>query len=169
MASTFQLGGPRPRWTVRITTLLVWALALFSVAYWTLRFVATPSEVPGAPAAFTAAPPVDPQAVARLLGAGEQPGVAGAPAPAANLAGRFVLTGVVADRRGGGAALIAVDGRPPRPYLVGSRVEEGLIVQGVEGRRVMLGAERGGPHLLVLELPAPGEGGGGDQPPRNRR
>ncbi|MBL0422745.1 general secretion pathway protein C [Ramlibacter sp. AW1] len=153
MASTLPFGGPRPRWAVRITTLLVWALALFSAAYWILRFMGTPTGVASAPPALRSPPPANADAVARLLGGG--PANTASTAAAPDLAGRFVLTGVVADRRGGGAALIAVDGRPPRPFLVGGQVTEGLIVQAVEGRRVMLGASRGGPHDLVLELPAP--------------
>jgi hypothetical protein len=34
-------------------------------------------------------------------------------------------------RSKGGAALIAVDGKPPKPYRVGARIEDGLVLQGV--------------------------------------
>ncbi len=60
----------------------------------------------------------------------------------------------MANRLGGGAALIAVDGKPARPFRVGTLVEEGLVLQSLEGRRALLGAERGGPSTLTLELPA---------------
>ncbi len=64
----------------------------------------------------------DAQALARLLGAGP---VAPAAAPAA--ASRFALEGVLAGTASGhGAALIAVDGKPPKPYRVGAEVEPGL-------------------------------------------
>lgn len=151
MASTLR-GSLQPRWAVRTTTFLLWALALFSATQWVLRTVGTPSSVPSAPPVLRAPAPVNPAAVATLLGASARP-AGGAPAQP-DLASRFVLTGVVADRAGGGAALIAVDGRPPRPFLVGSQLDEGLIVQALDGRRVMIGAERGGPHALVLELPS---------------
>jgi general secretion pathway protein C len=151
MASTLR-GSPQPRWAVRTTTFLLWALALFSVTHWVLRTVGTPASAPSAAPVLRTPAPVNPAAVATLLGASAKP-VAGAPAQP-DLASRFVLTGVVADRVGGGAALIAVDGRPSRPFLVGSRLDEGLIVQAVDGRRVMVGAEPGGPHAVVLELPS---------------
>ena len=152
MVSTLQSGGPRPRWAVRATTLLLWGLAIFSAGYWALRVIATPTGVGTAPPALRTPPPANPDAVARLLGA--PAGGTATAAPAADLAGRFSLTGVVADRRGQGAALISVDGRPPRPYLVGSQVAEGLIVQSVEGRRVVLAESPGAPRAVVLELPA---------------
>ena len=150
MATTLR-GGLQPRWAVRATTLLVWTLALFSAAYWVLRIVSTPVGAPTVPPVARTPPPPNPAAVASLLGATTQ--AAAAPGQA-NLASRFVLTGVVANPSGGGAALIAVDGRPPRPYLVGQPVDENLLVQAVEGRRVMLGEKIGGPHAVVLELPA---------------
>ena len=54
---------------------------------------------------------------------------------------------------GAGAALIAVDGRPPKPFAVGSAVEAGLVLQSVEGRRARLGPAPGAPAALTLELP----------------
>ena len=53
-----------------------------------------------------------------------------------------------------GAALIAIDGKPARPYRVGGVLEEGLVLQAVEGRRAVLAASAEGPALLTLELPA---------------
>ncbi|WP_167784834.1 type II secretion system protein N [Ramlibacter rhizophilus] len=140
---------------MRATTFLLWTLALFCAAYWVLRVVGTPAGAPTAPPVVRTPPPASPAAIASLLGASAAPQAAapGAPAPS-NLASRFVLTGVVADRAGRGAALIAVDGRPPRPFLVGSRIDESLVVQAVDGRQVMIGQELGGPHLVVLELPS---------------
>jgi general secretion pathway protein C len=93
-----------------------------------------------------------PVAVARLLGANP---VAASPAgaPTASLASRFNLLGVVAARSHSGAALIAVDGKPPRPYRVGSAIEEGLVLQSVQRRRAVLAASAGGPAVLTLELP----------------
>jgi general secretion pathway protein C len=47
---------------------------------------------------------------------------------------RYTLLGVVADRQQQGAALIAIDGEPPRPYAVGAQLEGGLVLQSVIGK-----------------------------------
>lgn len=145
--------GSRARWTVHGGSFVLWALAALCIAYWVLRFAGTPDQVSAVAAPVAAPPAADPVAVARLLGAsaGAQAGEGAAPAPA--LASRFVLTGVVADAFGRGAALIAVDGRPPRPYRVGSPLDEGLVLQSVQGRRALIGPSRDGPTSFALELP----------------
>jgi general secretion pathway protein C len=62
--------------------------------------------------------------------------------------------GVVSDRSQQGAALIVVDGKPARPYRVGSQVDEGLVLQSVQARRAVLASSANGPAVLTLELPA---------------
>jgi general secretion pathway protein C len=148
MASTLR-GGLQSRWTVRSTTFVLWTLAALSTVYWGLKMASSSSDTPSVPPVVRA-PAADPVAVGRLLGAQPQ---AAATTPAGNLAGRFVLTGVVASDSGGGAALIAVDGKPPRPYRVGARVDEGLVLQSVQGRRALIGASPEGPTTVTLELP----------------
>jgi general secretion pathway protein C len=134
---------------VRLATLVLWLLAAGSCVYWGLRMA--PRAGPAAVAAAARQPfAADPTAVARLLGA--NPVVASAP-PAASLASRFNLLGVVASRSQHGAALIAVDGKPPRPFRVGSAIDDGLVLQSVQGRRAVLAASAGGPPVLTLELP----------------
>lgn len=71
----------------------------------------------------------------------------------ATLASRFSLLGVVAARSHDGAALIAVDGKPPRPYRVGAAVDDTLVLQSVQPRRAVLSSSVGGPPVLTLELP----------------
>ncbi|MFC5496223.1 type II secretion system protein N [Caenimonas terrae] len=139
------------RWPVRLATLILWLLAAGSCVYWALRMA--PRAAPAAVAAPVRQPfAADPAAVARLLGA--SPVLASAPAqPSASLASRFSLLGVVAWRTNHGAALIAVDGKPPRPFRVGSAIDEGLVLQSVEGRKAVLAAAAGGPPVLTLELP----------------
>lgn len=134
---------------VRTASLLVWALVAFSVVAWGLRWMAggdvnTPSSV-AEPA--LAAP--DPQAAARSLGALPQ-----AAAAAPTLASRFQLVGVLSAGDLHGAALIAVDGKPARPYRVGRVVVDDLVLQSAQGRRVNLGASMDGPATVTLELPA---------------
>jgi general secretion pathway protein C len=86
-------------------------------------------------------------AVARLLGAA--PAVASA---APSLASRFTLIGVVASRSQKGAALIAVDGKPAKPFRVGAAIDEGIVLKSVEARRAVLAGADGSP-ALTLELP----------------
>jgi len=139
-------------WTVRGVTFLVWAAAAASAAYWALK-LGNPS-VPAvvAPAATRQGGTGDPMAIARLLGH-SAPSGAGTPVAAAPTSSRFSLVGVVAGRSEQGAALIAVDGRPPRPYRVGSRVDEGLVLQSVQPRRAVLAASPDGPPVVTLEMP----------------
>jgi general secretion pathway protein C len=67
---------------------------------------------------------------------------------------RFQLLGIVAAASGQGAALIAVDGQPARPFSVGAQVAPGFVVQRLSAREVMLGESREGPLQLSLRLPA---------------
>ena len=139
------------KWAVRLSTLFLWLLAAGSCVYWGLRIA--PRAAPTAVAApVRAAFPTDTAAVARLLGANPV-AVSGTAPPTVSLASRFNLLGVVAARSRRGAALIAVDGKPPRPFRVGSAIDEGLVLQSVDGRRAVLGATAEGPAVLTLELP----------------
>ena len=131
-------------------TFVLWALVAASAVYWGLKLT-RPSGGTGAAVASRNAAPSDPAALARLLGA--NPAVASA-APVASLSSRFVLVGVVASVSRHGAALIAVDGRPAKPFRVGAALDEGIVLQSVQGRRAVLAAATSGPPLLTLELPA---------------
>lgn len=140
-------------WPVRGATFVLWLLAAACAVFWGLRLGAGPgAEAP--PGAAPRSLAVDQAAIARLLGsAPAAPGMA-AQAPQASLASRFQLVGVAAGARSGaGAAIIAVDGKPARPYRVGSLVEEGLVLQSVQGRQAVLAAQPGGAPVLTLELP----------------
>ncbi|MCK6417263.1 MAG: general secretion pathway protein C [Giesbergeria sp.] len=137
-------------WGVRLGTLAVWALAAASAAYWGLRLTARP---PGMPAPTAAPAPVaaDVQAMARLLGAvtAQAPQAAAAP-----VSSRFALVGVLAGQQGGsGAALIAVDGKPAKPYRVGATVDAGLVLQSLGPRQARLGAGQEGVTTVTLEMP----------------
>jgi general secretion pathway protein C len=139
-------------WAVRLATLVLWLLAGGSVVYWGLRLSAPAQGVPLA-AVAPALPAPDAQALARLLGAVD----AQAPlaAPAASVASRFALVGVLAGRSSGaGAALIAVDSRPAKPYRVGAQVDAGLVLQSVGPRQARLGAALRSPTLVTLDVPA---------------
>ena len=137
------------KFALRGATLLIWALAGAVAVYRGLRLSA-PSVAPAVAAPVAALAAVDSAAVARLLGAIPQ---VAALAPQATLASRFLLVGVLAGRSsGGGAALIAVDGKPAKPFRLGSEVDPGLVLQSIASRRVAMGAEMAGPAVLELDM-----------------
>lgn len=141
------------KWTLRFITALIWALAAASVVYWGLR-ASGPGPAVVAPEAVALASSGDAlarqTAIARLLGATKTV----ATASAAPIASRFSLIGVVTQGHGG-AALLAVDGKPARPYRVGSRIDEGMVLQSVGPRHVVLAASVDGAVLQRLEMPSP--------------
>lgn len=140
------------RWGVRAVTFGVAALAAASGVYWVLQWPGA-ALAPAASVRVASTPPTtDPQALAGLLG-GASP--AASAAPQVNAGSRFVLAGVVAGASRRGAALIAVDGKPAKPYPVGSRVDAGLFLQSVAARRAVLAASPGGPASLTLEMKLP--------------
>ena len=143
------VSNPGNRWAVAAGTFVLWGLAAASAVYWGMKLGNAGASGPIAPPA-PSAPPSDPAAIARLLGS--SPAAATA-APVASLSSRFSLLGVVADPDGGGAALLSVDGKPPKPYRVGSAVDEGLVLQSVQPRRAVIGSSMQSPPALTLDLP----------------
>lgn len=141
-------------WAVRLATFVVAAVAAASAAYWGLK-VWNASQVSRAgTAAIASAPPLDPQALANVLGGGSAAATqSAAPVSVANT--QYVLQGVVADTYSGGAALIAVDGKPAKPFRVGAAVDGGLVLQSVSGRRAALGPSVDAPATMELELRLP--------------
>lgn len=129
---------------------MLWLAAGLSAGYWFLQAKGQGDWTPVQGLA-PSAPQADPDTVARALGAltvAEQP-----MAEPAQLA-RLQLVGVVAQGRGQGAALIAIDGQPPRPWRVGDVVTEGLVLQSLDRRSARLGESRSGPSNLTLEVPS---------------
>jgi len=92
----------------------------------------------------------DSDSVARLLGV--LPESRTAPV-APEAASRFALSGVVADPSRQGAALISIDGKPPRPFRVGSTVGESYVLQSVGLRSATIGMHADGPAAFTLQLP----------------
>jgi general secretion pathway protein C len=113
--------------------------------------VTAPSDAVAPPAVVKTPLEPDPAAVAHMLGAVSNQPVAAATPEAAS---RFALLGVVADEDQGGAALIAVDGKPARPFKVGTKVAEGFVLQSVTTRAAALGPNADGKPALTLQLPA---------------
>ncbi len=143
---------PLNSWTPRLAAFVVAMLLAGSVVFWVLQWPRPDagSLVPAAGSRSEPAP-VNPAGLARLLGAE----ATAAPAAMPDAASRLRLAGVIASSEGRGTALIAIDGKAPKPYRVGSVVEEGLVLQSVERRQAVLGAEMRGPERFRLELPVP--------------
>ena len=130
------------------STVLVWGLLGISAVYWSLKMTQPAPQVPmaDAPAVLL----VKPAAISAWLGVGSAPD-SKAPASA-----RYELLGIIAQGRSG-VALLAVDGQTPKPYLVGTVIEEGVMLRAVGPRHAELAADRRGPVLQRLELPVPPE------------
>jgi general secretion pathway protein C len=141
------MSGKWPKVAMVAVTFGVWALAAACLLYWVLRLTASPTPA-SAPPQVSIPTAADPQLVGRLLGAR-----AASPAIQASLASRFNLQGVISGGSSGGAALIAVDGKPARPFAVGSVVDEGLVLKSTSGRSVALAETRIGPTVLTLDMP----------------
>ena len=138
-------------WWLRIATFSVAALAAASAAFWVLKWTGSAPTPTSTPVVLTETGPADPLAVARVLGGG-QTGASTAPV-AASAASRFKLTGVVADRSHGGYALISVDGKPAKPYQVGTQVDNALVLHSVTPRSAALAASVDTPATITLDLP----------------
>jgi general secretion pathway protein C len=142
----------------RLSAFVIWSLVAAAVVFWALRFgVSSPQAPAFAVPIDRAAPPRGD--LARLFGA--PPVVAVAEEARPEAPSRFRLVGVMAPRsstpEGTGAyglALIAVDGKPPRAFAVGAKLDTDLVLQSVGLRTASLGSAQGGARSVLLELPA---------------
>jgi len=141
---------PLSLWWLRIVTFLIAAMAAASAAYWVLKWRAAAPPSQTAAVIYAAAPAADPQALARLLGGGQSRLAA---TLAVSAASHFKLTGVVANQDKGGYALISIDGKPARPYRVGTRLNEALLLHSVAPRSAALAASLDAPVSVTLDLP----------------
>lgn len=143
------VSNPGNRWAVAGGTFVLWGLVAASAVYWGMKLGSARDVGSVAPPAVAIAPP-DPAAIARLMGSTP---TAAAATPVASLSSRFALLGIVADADGGGAALISVDGKPPKPYRVGAKIDEGLVLQSVQPKRAAIGTSMQPPPAVTLDLP----------------
>lgn len=140
----------------RVTAFVAWAAVAAVIVFWALKLLVRPPMAPG----FTV-PVSEAMAVrgdlTRLLGKSAVAGPVVAAAP--ELASRFKLIGVMAPKApggesssGAGLALIAVDGKPPRAFAPGARIDGDLVLQSVSLRTAAIGPSQGG-AALTLEVP----------------
>ena len=145
----------------RLSAFAIWALVAATAVFWGLRlFVRAPLAPPYVVAVGDAGAVRGD--LSRLLGrAPVAPAADTAAAPEA--ASRFRLFGIVAPKSAltadsasvsTGVALIAVDGKMPKAFAVGSRVDGDLVLHSVSLRTASIAAGQGTP-TITLELPRP--------------
>ena len=142
----------------RLSAFVIWALVAATAVFWGLRLLV---RAPAAPA--YAVPVGDTAAVrgdlTRLLGTAPIAAATAVAAPEA--ASRFRLLGIVAPKYTSagvvpvthGVALIAVDGKLPKAYAVGARLDNDLVLQSVSLRSVSIASSAQGAPAIKLELP----------------
>lgn len=142
--------------TLRLLSFAVWALVSASAVFWASRLLAKPTPAPAH--AVTAGQTLASASadLSRVLGVTRANQPAAAAPEVAALSSRFKLVGVVAAKSApsqSGLALIAIDGKPPRPVGLGGVVDGELVLQAVNHRRAEIGPS-GGDASVTLELPA---------------
>jgi general secretion pathway protein C len=140
-------------WSIRAATFTLAALAALSAVFWILKSTQSHSVSTAAPIMAPGLAPLDAKSLAKALGGGATSNMAGA-GPASSGRAPYLLVGVLASGAGGvGAALISVDGKPAKPFRVGTAVDENLVLQSVAARRALLGPAMNTPAQITLELP----------------
>jgi general secretion pathway protein C len=135
----------------RIVTVLLFAALCAIAAAWAIALLAPRPPVAPAGAIAHTQGPADLSAAAQLFGGVPQAVSADALAPALS---NILVTGVLATT-GRGVALLAIDGRPAKPFAVGETVTDGLRVRAITADAVELG--RGGVEA-PMRLAAPPRG-----------
>ena len=154
------------RMLARLCAFVIWALVAATAVFWGLRLFVPAPRAPLYTVAVGDATALNGD-LTRLLGAAPVAPDAAAEVAAPEAASRFRLIGVMAPRSaaasaaaGSGVALIAVDGKPPKAYAVGSRVDEGITLQsvGLRGASIAMGPGQPPVRLELAPLPPPATG-----------
>ncbi|MEI7447498.1 MAG: type II secretion system protein N, partial [Burkholderiales bacterium] len=135
----------------RIVSVLLFAALCAIVAAWALALLAPRPPIAPAGAVAAAEGPVDLSAAGQLFGGVPQAVSSATVAAPSNIQ----VAGVLATA-GRGVALLAVDGRPAKPFAVGEPVADGLRVRAVTADAVELDRGEGGGS--PMRLPAPPRG-----------
>jgi general secretion pathway protein C len=135
----------------RLSAFVIWALVVAIATFWGLRLFVRAPAAPAHTLAVADSAPVRAD-LTRLFGA--PPVVAAAAVAVPAISSRFQLAGVMAPKVPGqqGVALIAVDGKMPRAFQIGSRIDGELTLQAVSLRTASIGPAQGA-AAVVLELP----------------
>lgn len=141
------------KWALRLITALLWALVAASAVYWGLRMGGRTARVVVPEVAVVTSindASASQLAITRLLGGSSSK----APGLMPGAAERFALAGVIASAAGEGTALISVDGKPARPFVVGARIAPGYVLKAVGQRDATLADDPAGAGRVMLSLPA---------------
>ena len=139
---------------MRLLSFVIWALVAASAVFWLTRLLSRSDPAPAHTVTANSGASVASADLSRLLGSTRVASAEAQPEPPTDA--RFKLIGVVAPKAAApnsGLALIAVDGKPPRPVLLGGVVDGPLVLLAVNHRRAELGPA-GGEATVRLELPA---------------
>jgi general secretion pathway protein C len=140
----------------RLAAFVIWALVAATAVFWGLRLLVSAPAAPSYAVAVGDAGAVRAD-LSRVLGSAPSTTTAAAAAP--ETSSRFKLLGIMAPRGTtagpgeGGVALIAVDGKAPKAFVVGARLDDGLVLQSVSLRTASIGPAQGAASMK-LELPA---------------
>lgn len=130
---------------------MVWLAVGLCATYWAFKFVTT-KHVEATAALPAPTVVVDSKAIGKLLGATDIVAVKVINTPAST---KFTLFGLAKTANGKGVALIALDGKPARPYRVGSLVADDLVLKSISKTGVMLAVSLTALEGVTLELPQP--------------
>jgi general secretion pathway protein C len=137
-------------WRSGLATFCLAGAAAASLTYWTLQWPSAGHNTTVAAAQVTSAT-IDSGRLARLLG--QAAATSPQPSAAPPVVARFVLVGVIAQGSQRGSALIAVDGKPAKPFRVGETVADGQVLLRVKPRSVTLATDMAQDHGIDLALP----------------
>jgi general secretion pathway protein C len=137
-------------WTLRLFTFMVWAAVGLCAAYWAFKFVTT-TPVEATAAMVKPAVVVDTKAIAKLLGATDSVAT-----QAMNVVSKVKLSlfGLATAPNGQGIALIAIEDKPAKPYRVGAKVTDDLVLKSISKVDAVLAASSSAPDGPKLELPS---------------
>ena len=138
-----------PSWSLRLITLAVWLVAVLCGAYWAFKFVAV-KPINANLAASTPAIVVDSAAIAKLLGAIDTVAEKSTITPASS---NYALFGLAMEKSGRGVALIATDGKPAKPYRVGSKVNDEWVLKSISRTDAILAVAMDAADGMKLDLP----------------
>ena len=136
-------------WTLRLFTLLIWLFVGLCAAYWAFKF-ATTKTIDATVASAAPTVVTDSKAIGKLLGATD---VVAAKSINTKASTKFVLFGLANSASGRGYALIALDGKPAKPYRVGSLVADELVLKSISKTGVLLATSLKATEGVTLELP----------------
>jgi general secretion pathway protein C len=139
----------RPAILLRLTSVVLAVALVASLTDWVLTFsgrrtASLPLKSLPAGEVETRAQPVDPAAIARLMGT------------SASTAGNIRALGVMAEGKSGrGIALIGIDGQPARAVRAGETIAPGIVLAEVQRDSVVINRSGAMQQIRIVTKPLP--------------